>query len=385
MIRLQSCEVPFISIPIIFFMILCLIVSGCGGGKTTDTTPEKPTDPRITINGGEATTLSQTVQLILSCKDDKGIVEMKISNNPDLSGASWEPYATSKTWTLSEGFGTKTVYVLYVDIDDNFSDVTSASIEYIDPATLPSNPSIIINNGDTATGSQTVELTLNCEDDKGIVEMKISGNSDLSGASWEPYTESTTWTLSEGFGKKTVYIQFRDADNNVSEIVSDSIEYAEKATIKMTPSDSTVAVGKTVNIEVIARGAVRFLSARITISFDPALVEVTKIRTEGEGFLLTDAGADVIISEENMYDNKAGKLVFGILGQKSGFTGATGDGVLACITFRGKSAGNSPLLFVDTDSEDFVVYRYADNEKGFELYDVFRFDGSITVYEEGKQ
>jgi len=49
--------------------------------------------------------------------------------------------------------------------------------------------------------------------------MKISNNSDLSGASWETYnTAKTGWTL--GSDPDTVYVQFKDSYANTCSIVS---------------------------------------------------------------------------------------------------------------------------------------------------------------------
>jgi len=54
---------------------------------------------------------------------------MIISNNSNFSGASWEPYTTSKVWDLSAGNSTKTVYVKFRDYAHFESDTVSASIE----------------------------------------------------------------------------------------------------------------------------------------------------------------------------------------------------------------------------------------------------------------
>jgi hypothetical protein len=40
-----------------------------------------------------------------------------ISNDPGFAGAAWEPYVPHKTWSLTEGAGTKIVYIKYRDSD----------------------------------------------------------------------------------------------------------------------------------------------------------------------------------------------------------------------------------------------------------------------------
>jgi hypothetical protein len=73
-----------------------------------DTTP--PTGS-IQINGGASTTNSVSVSLTLDASDsESGISDMQFRNS-DGSWTGWEPYSTSKSWTLTSGDGSKTVYV----------------------------------------------------------------------------------------------------------------------------------------------------------------------------------------------------------------------------------------------------------------------------------
>ncbi|MGD8751304.1 MAG: VWA domain-containing protein [Anaerolineales bacterium] len=100
----------------------------------------------VLINGGAQSTLSTDVELTLWASDAvdphneeielflppadsaSGVTEMKVSNQPDLGSASWEPYATSKPWTLGQSSGLATVYVQYRDAAGNESDVEVATI-----------------------------------------------------------------------------------------------------------------------------------------------------------------------------------------------------------------------------------------------------------------
>ena len=72
------------------------------------------------INSGAATTTTNAVTLTLSASDAGGTVTgMKISND-GVSYSSEVAYATSRTWTLSSGYGNKTVYVLFKDSAGNW-------------------------------------------------------------------------------------------------------------------------------------------------------------------------------------------------------------------------------------------------------------------------
>ena len=83
--------------------------------------------------------------------------------------------------------------------------------------------SISINSGAACTESQNVTLTI---DPGSNTEMMISEDPLFAGASFEPVATSKAFTLSAGFGTKTVYIQFRDASGNLSNVFNDTIEYA---------------------------------------------------------------------------------------------------------------------------------------------------------------
>jgi outer membrane protein assembly factor BamB len=81
----------------------------------------------ISINGGAACTESQDVILTI---DPGSNIEMRISEDPLFTGASFGPVATSKPFTLSAGFGTKTVYIQFKDSSGKLSNVFNDQIEY---------------------------------------------------------------------------------------------------------------------------------------------------------------------------------------------------------------------------------------------------------------
>ena len=89
---------------------------------------------------------------------------------------------------------------------------------------LPVNGTFKINNDQTWTSSKLVELTdifaLDLNDGT-ITRMYMSNSS--GGTSWsDPYTydEKADWTLSDGDGEKTVYMQFEDASGNLNDQVN---------------------------------------------------------------------------------------------------------------------------------------------------------------------
>jgi Bacterial Ig-like domain len=96
-----------------------------------DTAPPTGT---VTINDGANSTSRLSVKLTLNASDPSpgsGVAQMRISNTQDgLTSARWESYSTQKSWRLSDGSGTKTVYVQYKDAATNVSAVAQDTIIY---------------------------------------------------------------------------------------------------------------------------------------------------------------------------------------------------------------------------------------------------------------
>ncbi|MFA4819091.1 MAG: Ig-like domain-containing protein [Patescibacteria group bacterium] len=109
------------------------------------------------------------------------------------------------------------------------------SSSYTPPAdtTPPTNLSVVIAGGALTTTTTSVTLTIGATD---AAQMMISNVSDFSGATWETYAISKTWTLLTGDGVKTVYAKFRDAALNISTAVSDTITLNTSGTA--TPADT---------------------------------------------------------------------------------------------------------------------------------------------------
>lgn len=84
----------------------------------------------VVINGGAATTSSRTVSLALSATDNVGVAAMQVSND----GSSWSAegaYASSQTWVVPSGDGTKPVYARFRDAAGNWSSAASDTIELV--------------------------------------------------------------------------------------------------------------------------------------------------------------------------------------------------------------------------------------------------------------
>ncbi len=141
---------------------------GGGGGALTVT----PTNTSVAINSNDAQTESTSVTLTLAATN---ATQMLISNNSSFSDVtSWLSYATSKTWTLLSGVGTKTVYVKFRSSSGGDSAAVSDTIELVAPteavsgevsgsaggsASLSDNKASVSIPAGAVSGSGTVSIT----------------------------------------------------------------------------------------------------------------------------------------------------------------------------------------------------------------------------------
>jgi len=163
-----------------------------------DTTP--PTSS-ITINNGDAYTSSPAVTLSLTYSDELGTVdECRYSNDGTWDSELWETCSATKSWTLDNIEGTRTVYY---QVKDKAGKTTSSQDSIILDLTDPTNtlnvysPDTTSDNTPSYSGAATDTLT-------NIVDIKYQVDS----SSWtnvDSFTQSkfvsytfTTPTLSDG-------------------------------------------------------------------------------------------------------------------------------------------------------------------------------------------
>ena len=117
----------------------------------------QPPAGTVQINGGAAATNSRTVTLSLSATDAlSNVTQMRFSNNGTSFSAA-ESYAPTKTWTLSSGAGTKTVYAQFRDAAGNWS--SSATDTIVLDTTAPTISSRTATN--ITANSATITWTTN--------------------------------------------------------------------------------------------------------------------------------------------------------------------------------------------------------------------------------
>lgn len=176
-----------------------------------------PTLASILINANAATTYSRTVAI--TCSMSGSASQMMVSENSDFSGASWETYASPKSFLLSSGFATKTVYVKIKNANGE-STTRSDSIAYSEEAVVLS--AISINAGAASSSNQSVNVGFSYTGTP--THYMLSESPTFIGASWVAFAENPAFNLSTGFGSKTVYAKLKNASSE-SASRNDSIEY----------------------------------------------------------------------------------------------------------------------------------------------------------------
>ncbi|MCK4757538.1 MAG: Ig-like domain-containing protein, partial [Thermoplasmata archaeon] len=172
-----------------------------------------PVAVSVDIDDGAAYAISTSVTLSIYASDANGIYQMMLSNDGVFDSETWEAYATTKAWVLSNGDGIKTVYVLFRDDALLESDVISDTIilDTIDPT-----GSIMINNGEEYVSSPISVLMLSAYDTNGITMMRISIDGTFDTEIWESFMTSKAWMLSGADGLKEVFVQYMDGAGRVS-------------------------------------------------------------------------------------------------------------------------------------------------------------------------
>jgi hypothetical protein len=219
-----------------------------------DTTP--PTGS-VYINSNATYTNFTSVTLTLSASDSSGVSQMCISNTSSCS--SWESYTTSKSWTLSSGDGTKTVYVWFKD------SVGNSSSSYSDTITLDSTAPIDGTFAATA-GNGQVSLSWSGFSDatSGIGNYKLvystSGTPSSCSTGTQIYFNSGTSYTHTGLTNGTTYYYRVCATDNAgntstgatnsatplaSDTIAPTISISSPCSSSCTSSSSPITVGGT--------------------------------------------------------------------------------------------------------------------------------------------
>jgi hypothetical protein len=163
---------------------------------------------------------------------------------PDGSVGASVAYQTAAAWgtTTVAGLAEYAPYT-FAARARNGEGVDTAFGPLADGMTRDGTPpagSIVINGGAAYTITTDVTLGLSASDSgSGVADMRFSNDGSTWGG-WHAYGADKAWTLSSGDGVKTVYVEYRDGQSNVS---SGSI--TDEITLDTMPPNAPTVTGTT--------------------------------------------------------------------------------------------------------------------------------------------
>ena len=177
----------------------------------------------LQINNGASYTSSITVELTFEVTDDlSGVDQIRFSNYEDFEDEAWEDVSTSKSWVLTSGDGSKTVYCQIKNNAILYSTLSATIILDTIPPTA--------NAGSTQTVTVGKSVTLNggnSADNSGILSYLWDfGDGSKGSGSTVIHTYSTVGTYS---AKLTV-------EDSAGNIATDTVTVVIQAKTSTTPS-----------------------------------------------------------------------------------------------------------------------------------------------------
>ena len=271
-----------------WYNTVCPIGPFMGKFKSDDIDDESVELLSISINDGNSSTQERNVSVLLNYTG--AAIRYRIGETADLSSATWQniPEGNMIEYTLSDGFGQKSVYV-QISKGQTISDTKSATIEYVStPLTLEA---LILNEGKISSTSLIIPVSFTYAGSFDPAKYRLGEVADLTGVAWVDYSDSVNYTF-DTVGSKTVYGQLQDADGNLTEIKSSSITIEE-------PSEKIVISTGWINSEIGSTGSLYDEINKLVKIFTPAvnttrnlytvtggpLGTLTKIDSEGASYM----------------------------------------------------------------------------------------------------
>jgi hypothetical protein len=167
------------------------------------------------INNGASSTTQSTVKLNNTCTGNP--TQYMASESPSFTRAIWKAYSTAPSFTLSSGYGVKTVYF---KVKNALGESVVVSDTIRRRQAKPVVTMFQINNGAASTTSRTITLNNSCTGNP--TQYMASESSSFTSAVWKTYSIAPSFTLSSGNGTKTVYFKVKNGGGE-SAAVQDSI------------------------------------------------------------------------------------------------------------------------------------------------------------------
>jgi len=180
----------------------------------------------VLVNNGATTTTNIVVNLQLTATDNSGVVSSNRISNNNSAWSPWENFSTNKVWSLTNGNGTKTVYVQYSDLAGNVSASANDTIQL--DTNRPPVVSFVSTNVSEAVGTAMIQVTLSHSYNQTVsVRCNATNGTAIAGEDYTPtsmllqFTPGTTVQIflvpilqnTRDELNKTVLLQFSDVTN----------------------------------------------------------------------------------------------------------------------------------------------------------------------------
>jgi FtsP/CotA-like multicopper oxidase with cupredoxin domain len=132
-----------------------------------------------------------------------------------------DPTLSSPVYSAPIAIGTTAAVKYFATDAAGNAEAVKSSLYTIHTADLKVNM-FTINGGTTATNNSSVNLNIDATDEYGVSKMRFS-NDGASYTADEPYAIGKSWTISNGDGIKTVYVQFTDGTGKLYDPVTTQI------------------------------------------------------------------------------------------------------------------------------------------------------------------
>ena len=181
--------------------------------------------PTLTAVTMPAVTNAQDIAVAITATDNVAVAEVRLANE-DGNYGPWQPFLTPLTHRLSNGFAVKGVFVQVRDMAGNESAAVYRTTRY-EAAPGPDEPPAPVANGDVAapviasatapavTATRDITITVDATDDVAVRGIRFA-NEDGNWSAWRNFAAASTWTLTDGYVNKVVFVQVRDAAGNES-------------------------------------------------------------------------------------------------------------------------------------------------------------------------
>jgi len=188
----------------------------------------------VTIAEGSAYTTGITVTLSLTASDATSGVEGMCVSNADTCFSSWEPFTSTKVWTLDgTSDGEKTVYVWFRDRAGNVGG------PFTDTILLDRQPPVVAifypSAGDVLTTTHRPQVVITG-----------TASDSGSGVAWVDVTTGTTWVSATGTANWSYNWSLPEVDGQVYTLTARAQDHA---------GNWGASAGVTVTVDTVAPGA----------------------------------------------------------------------------------------------------------------------------------